>query len=59
MMTHMNAAQSSEIGKIHFVYLSQILIVLHLYLVLFVSKLAGQCDSKLITSFKLFVVDAK
>lgn len=59
MMTHMNAAQSSEIGKKHFVYLSQILIVLHLYLVLFVSKLAGQCDSKLITSFKLFVVDAK
>lgn len=45
--------------KKHFIYLSQILIVLHLYLVLFVSKLAGQCDSKLITSFKLFVVDAK
>lgn len=30
MMTHMNAAQSSKIGKKHFVYLSQILIILHL-----------------------------
>lgn len=58
MMTHMNAAQSSELGKKTF--------CLSLpdsnrppSLVLFVSKLAGQCDSKLITSFKLFVVDAK
>lgn len=45
-MTHLNAAQSSRIGK-------------NLYFVLFVSKLAGQCDSKLQTHHQFQVVDAR